>query len=134
MPEPALLDIAGMLEELRLGPLTVDIVAGPGGEGHALQIELEGPASAPRLARFTELLTFVDAVIGKFHDSDTTVRLTARGRAPHGVPVLVVATFDERQDADVVTRINAELGRAIARKDVAGLLTRLAEPQTTAHA
>ncbi|RSD26431.1 hypothetical protein [Amycolatopsis eburnea] len=134
MTDPALLDIAGMLNELRLGPLVVDSVPGPGGQGHALQVELEGPAPAPRLARFTELLTFVDVVLGKFHDSDTTVRLTARGRAPSGVPVLVVATFDELQDVDVVTRIRTELGRAIARKNIAGLLTRLANLQTSTPA
>lgn len=102
-----LADLAKMIDEARLGPASVDLIA----NNQVIQVTLDvdAPRKAETLARWLDLLTVRDMVAGKFRASDDTVRLNLGGFFPTGTPVVVVAPFHEETEAAQVALIYAQI-------------------------
>jgi hypothetical protein len=86
-----------------------------------------GPDVATRLLHLLSSIDVVDAVAGKYHESDTVLRLTVRGLTPSGAPMLIVGGFDGATDPDAVALILDQ----IERQDLPGLLGMLAGRETS---
>lgn len=70
---------------------------------------------ARTLARWSQLYDVLDVVAGKFHRSDSVLRLNVRGVAGH-TPVCVVCPFDETADRELARLINSSINVAPPRR------------------
>ncbi|QYN41141.1 hypothetical protein K1T35_48250 (plasmid) [Pseudonocardia sp. DSM 110487] len=92
-----------------LGPIADTRIIQTGDARALLALQVELPERSPRraraLAEWVLLLEVRDTIAGKFHASDRVLRLNLRGLAPDGTPVVVIAPYDERRDAEAVAEI-----------------------------
>ncbi|WP_103338752.1 hypothetical protein [Amycolatopsis sp. CA-126428] len=114
--------IAAMLKQAGLGPVTVTAPPMPGFPDGVVTVELPaGPDVARRLVRWLDFLDVLDAIAGKYHDTDTVQRLILRGLTPSGAPLLVIGEFNETTDPAAAELIRDQ----IEEQDIPGLLADL---------
>ncbi|MFI5584579.1 hypothetical protein ACIA5G_06075 [Amycolatopsis sp. NPDC051758] len=120
--------IADMLTTAGFGPIEVYATPATGFPDGVVTAEMPcGPDVATRLLHLLGSVDVVDAVAGKYHESDTVVRLTVRGLTPSGALMLIVGGFDGATDPDAVALILDQ----IERQDLPGLLGMLAGRETS---
>lgn len=122
-------ELVAALDAAGLGPVHAAEVRmvgddGPGGADRVpvmfVELDATSAGKAHTLGRWLDRIDVVDMVAGKFHATDTELRLNIRGRTPAG-PVVVVAAFSERTEPRHTEAIRAQIERQQPRRLVAAL-------------